>query len=82
MRTTITVDDDVAVRLERVMEKRRQTWKAVVNEALRTGVEALEKGRPVAQPYRIRPVKMGASVVGSLDNIEEVLSRVEGEAHR
>src|SRR3972149_6593306 len=46
MRTTLTLDDDVAARLERVMEKRRQTLKAVVNDALRAGLQALDKARP------------------------------------
>lgn len=83
MRTTITLEDDVAARLERVMEKRRQTWKAVVNDALRAGLDALDTARPSApQPYRIRPFNLGPSLVGSLDNVEEVLSRVEGENHQ
>lgn len=82
MRTTLTLDDDVAARLERVREKRRQTLKAVVNEALRAGLEALDKPRPAAKPYRIRPFNLGPSLVGSLDNVEEVLSRAEGEDHK
>ena len=82
MRTTLTLDDDVAARLERVMEKRRQTLKAVVNDALRAGLEALDKAPPAAKPYRIRPFNLGPSLVGSLDNVEEVLSQVEGEDHQ
>ena len=82
MRTTLTLDDDVAARLERVMEKRRQTLKAVVNDALRAGLQALDKARPAARPYRVRPFNLGPSLVGSLDNVEEVLSRVEGEDHQ
>ena len=82
MRTTITLEDDVKARLERVMEKRRQTFKAVVNDALRAGLDELDKTRPAATPYRIRPFNLGPSLVGSLDNVEEVLSRVEGEDHQ
>ena len=82
MRTTLTLDDDVTARLERMMEKRRQSFKAVVNDVLRAGLAALDKARPAAAPYRIRPFNLGPSLVGSLDNVEEVLSRVEGEDHR
>jgi hypothetical protein len=82
MRTTLTLEDDVAARLERVMEKRRQTLKAVVNDALRAGLDVLDKARPATTPYRIRPFNLGPSLVGSLDNVEEVLSRVEGEDHQ
>jgi len=35
MRTTLTVDEDVAVQLERVRRSRDATLKQVVNEALR-----------------------------------------------
>ena len=82
MRTTLTLDDDVAARLERVMAKRRQTLKAVVNDALRAGLNTLDRARPTPTPYRVRPFNLGPSLVGSLDNVEEVLSRVEGEDHR
>lgn len=82
MRTTITLEDDVAARLERVMEKRRQTLKAVVNDALRAGLDVLDTARPAARAYRIRPCNLGPSLVGSLDNVEEVLSRAEGEDHQ
>ena len=81
MRTTLTIDDDVAVRLERERRKRRLSLKAVVNEVLRTGLDAL--GQPKqAMPFRTTGFDLGPSLVGSLDNVEEVLSRGEGEDHR
>lgn len=82
MRTTLTLDDDVAARLERVMAKRRQTLKAAVNDVLRAGLDTLDSRRPAAAPYRIKPFNLGRSLVGSLDNVEEVLSRTEGEDHK
>jgi hypothetical protein len=81
MRTTLTLDDDVAASLKHVMKKRRQRLKAVVNEALRVGLDSLAKPAVAPTPFQIRPFNLGASLVGSLDNIEEVLSRVEGEDH-
>jgi hypothetical protein len=54
----------------------------VVNEVLRAGFAALEKRAPARRkPYRTRGFDLGPSLVGSLDNVEEVLSRVEGEQH-
>ena len=38
MRTTLTLDDDVAVALERVREQRGASLKELVNEALRRGL--------------------------------------------
>jgi len=83
MRTTLTLDPDVAALLKRVAERRRTSFKQTVNEALRRGLEIL--ARPPVRPaegYRIDPWNLGGSLVGSLDNVEEVLSRVEGEGHR
>jgi hypothetical protein len=81
MRTTLTIDDDVAVRLERERRKRRVSFKAIVNDTLRSGLDALDQPRRSAQ-FRTTGFKLGPSLVGSLDNIEEVLSRSEGEDHR
>jgi hypothetical protein len=76
------LDDDVAARLERHIKKRGQSFKAAVNDALRAGLEALEKPPARRTRFRTRGFDLGDSLVGSLDNIEEVLSRVEGDDHR
>jgi hypothetical protein len=78
----LTLDDDVAARLERHIKKRGQSFKAAVNDALRAGLEALEKPPARRTRFRTRGFDLGDSLVGSLDNVEEVLSRVEGDDHR
>lgn len=80
MRTTLTLDDDVAVKLKAAAKDR--PFKTVVNDVLRAGLAALEKKAPPRRPFRTRGFNLGPSLVGSLDNVEEVLSRVEGEHHR
>ena len=80
MRTTVTLDDDVAVKVKAAAKRR--PFKVVVNEVLRAGFAALEKRAPARTPYRTRGFDLGPSLIGSLDNVEEVLSRVEGEHHR
>jgi hypothetical protein len=82
MRTTLTLDDDVAARLKAAVRKQRRPFKQLVNEALRGGLEALDRPRQVRRPVRSKGFDLGPSLVGSLDNVEEVLSRVEGEGHR
>jgi hypothetical protein len=82
MRTTLTLDDDVAALLKRVVSKRKARFKDTVNEALRRGLDVLSKSAENRTPYRVRPWNLGGSRVGSLDNVEEVLSRAEGEAHK
>lgn len=82
MRTTLTIDDDVAMRLEQERRKRRVSLKALVNEVLRTGLDML--GQPQRRPveFRTKGFTLGPSLVGNLDNVDEVLYRPEGEDHR
>ena len=80
MRTTLTLDDDVAARLEREQRRRRVPFKRLVNDLLRAGLDAAP--RPRRAPFVTIGFALGPSLVGSLDNIEEVLSRAEGETHR
>lgn len=39
MRTTLTLDPDVAARIERLRDARREPFKDIVNEALRRGLD-------------------------------------------
>jgi hypothetical protein len=80
MRTTLTLDDDVAVKLKAAAKNR--PFRDVVNEVLRAGFKALDKRTATRRPYQTRGLDLGQSLVGSLDNIEEVLSRAEGDQHR
>jgi hypothetical protein len=82
VRTTLTLEPDVAARLKAAVKSRRKPLKAVVNEALRAGLTALEKRPPARAPFRTMGFDLGPSLVGSLDNIEDVLARVEGDRHR
>ena len=82
MRTTLTIEDDVAARLEKAVRTRRQSLKTVINETLRAGLDALGSEKPARQAFRTKGFNLGPTLVGSLDNIEEILSRVEGEDHR
>ena len=79
MRTTLTLDDDVAVKLKAAAKDR--SFKAVVNDALRVGLAMMERRAPRRRRHRTRGFNLGPSLLGSLDNVEEVLSRAEGERH-
>jgi hypothetical protein len=82
MRTTMTLDEDVAARLQQVARRRGQRIKVVVNEALRQGLDCLEQASAPAPAFRTIGFDLGPSLVGSLDDVEGVLARVEGERHR
>lgn len=81
MRTTLTLDDDVAAKLKAVVKRQSRPFRDVVNAALRAGLETLGERRP-QRPYRTTGFDLGGSLVGSLDNVADVVARVEGERHR
>ena len=82
MRTTLTLERDVAARLEQVARRRRLPLKVIVNEALREGLSRLERPAGPGRPFRTTGFDLGPSLVGSLDDVEEVLARVEGERRK
>lgn len=72
----------MAAQLKRAMRARGDSLKDTVNAALRAGLAVLSTPAPAPRTFTVRTFDLGPSLIGSLDNIEEVLSRVEGEAHR
>jgi hypothetical protein len=82
VRTTLTLDDDVAAMLKKLMAQRGDSFKVAVNDALRAGLQVLQRPPKRRAVYKTAPWQLGGSLVGSVDNVEEVLSRAEGERHR
>jgi hypothetical protein len=81
MRTTLTLDDDVAILLKRLSQERQVSFKTLLNEALRVGLRQLET--PASAPaFHTQAVSLGRCLVGNLDDIAEVLALVEGDAFR
>ena len=79
MRTTLTIDDDVATLLERIRKNRKQSFKALVNEALRQGLKDMTTPPKRRKPYKTCAVSLGRCLAGSLDDISEVLAVAEAE---
>jgi hypothetical protein len=82
MRTTLTLDDDVAVTLERLRRSRRVSLKHLVNEALRLGLNDMGKRRKPHAPVSTQVVALGRLRIASIDNIAETLAIVEGESFK
>ena len=78
MRTTLTLDDDVAKRLESEMRRSGEGMKAVVNRALRLGLGMTSK--PVAPgPFRVEPHAFGFRVGTDLDRLNQLVDELEAE---
>ena len=78
MRTTLTIDTDVAAELERLRQGRNVNFKELVNDVLRRGLRDItaQKRR---KPFRTRSVDCGRLLIDSVDNVAEVLAYAEGE---
>lgn len=82
MRTTLTLDDDVASRLQAEARRTGRPFKTVVNERLRM---ALAQGAAVQKrkPFTVEPRSMGGPFTGvSYDNVGALLEEIEGARHR
>jgi Arc/MetJ family transcription regulator len=78
MRTTLTLDDDVAVQVERLRRERDASLKDVVNEALRRGLREMNAKSKARKRVRTRVFK-GHQLLVPVDKIAEVLAFAEGE---
>lgn len=58
MRTTLTLDDDLARRLKELAKRQGRPFKDVVNEILRRGLSNQEVAEP-ATPYRVDTFRGG-----------------------
>jgi hypothetical protein len=79
VRTTLTLDDDVAQLLERVRKRRGETLKQLVNEALRAGLAQLEAPRTPRKRYRTKGVSLGSCLLDNVDDVAEALAAADGE---
>jgi len=82
MRTTLTLDDDVASRLQSLARRSGRTFRDVVNDVLRRGLATAVRA-PARSRFEVRARDLGALRPGvSLDSIGDLLEQVEGPLHR
>ena len=76
MRTTVTLDSDVAAALERLRKERSIGISELVNELIRAGLV----GRPRRSRYRHRSRSVGLKI--DVTNVAEALELLEGPGNR
>ncbi|MDH5761112.1 MAG: antitoxin [Gemmatimonadota bacterium] len=78
MRTTLTLDPDVAARLDSEMKRSGEGMKAVVNRALRVGLGMTDKPvRP--EPFRVAPHDFGFRPGVDLDRLNQLVDELDAE---
>jgi hypothetical protein len=82
VRTTLTLDDDVAAKLKAESRRAGRPFREIVNETLRRGL-ASRRVSAQRQAFRIRVRDLGDLKPGlSLDRVVELIEQVEGSLHR
>ncbi len=81
MRTTLTLDDDVATQLKTQSRRTGRSFKQTVNEVLRSGLAQQVRVKK-EKPFKIHTKAMGVHPGLDYDHISRLLDEIEGPAHR
>lgn len=80
MRTTLTLDEDVAKLVRKEVRRSGASLKTVVNRYLRIGLGTSGKGPRKRFVVHARPLGLRPGL--SYDNVEELLEALEGTTHK
>jgi hypothetical protein len=80
VRTTLTIDDDIAALLKKEVRKSGQPFKQIVNRFLRLGLTAPKQ--PLRKPFKVKPWNLHPPAGLSFDNVHELLDALDGPERR
>ena len=79
MRTTLTLEQEVAARLKSEVRRTGRPFKVVVNEALKRGLGLA--GKPARRPtFEVRPHAFGFKPGVDLDRLNQLVDGLDGDA--
>jgi hypothetical protein len=79
VRTTLTIDDDVAALLAEAQRRSGASFKETVNQALRKGLHSPALPR---ERFQVTPIRAGLNEIWKSDSVSELLEILEGPEHR
>ena len=78
MKTTLTIDDDLARELREKAHQTGAPFKEVVNKAIRAGLEQIDKPKQT-KPYKCKAYSLGYPPSADLDHALNLADRLESE---
>ena len=81
MRTTLTLDDDVAAKLDADARKSGRSFKETVNHYLRLGLNSHRQAKP-GKKFKVRARDMGLRPGLNYDDVWGLIEQVEGPSHK
>lgn len=80
MRTTLSLDEDVAKLLRREIRRSGASLKAAVNHFLRLGL--MSSGKQERKKFVVHPRPLGLPAGLNYDDVEELVEALEGATHK
>ncbi len=81
MRTTLTLDPDVAAQLERLRKRDDRAFKEIVNDLLRQGLRASEASGGRRKRFTTPTANLGEPLI-DITSVSEAIAIAEGEEHK
>jgi hypothetical protein len=81
VRTTLTLDDDIAAKLKAESRKTGRPFRDTVNACLRAGL-TLRKQGDSARPVRVKARDLGLRPGINIDKVSALLDELEGHEHK
>jgi hypothetical protein len=81
VRTTLTIDDDVATLLKKEVRRSGEPLKQAVNRLLRSGL-AHASSDPKPKPFRVKPFDFKLPPAWTSGSVQELIEMVEGPTLR
>lgn len=83
MRTTLTIDDDIASKLQAVTRAKGKPFKEVLNDTLRLGLALQVKmAEEPPKPFKVKSRPLGIKDGFNYDNVGELLEQIEGADYK
>jgi hypothetical protein len=80
VRTTLSLDEDVAKLLRREIRRSGASLKAAVNHFLRLGL--MSSGKQERKKFVVHPRPLGLPAGLNYDDVEELVEALEGATHK
>ncbi len=80
MRTTLTLDDDVAKLVQEEVRRTGGTFKGTVNHLLRRGL--MHSGQKKRKRFVVTPLPLNTGLGTRYDKVEDLIEALEGPMHR
>jgi hypothetical protein len=81
VRTTLTIDDDIAVLIEQEQRRSGDSFKGTVNSLLLRGLN-FRGSSGLKKPFVVTPIAMNTGLGTRYQKVEDLIEALEGPMHR